>query len=300
MKIYLEQNSNIVAGHLTLGKDVAGFLGNTSMSVWGSNNGLFEKTNNFHFIKHSADNPRIAVFKGKIDNRINNQIGTTTNNKFSGRVSFCGGTGQKVIEKIVKSKMFASFCELAQKNSAVAEAVGALFITCGMRPLAIMAMPQKDVDKNRKAASHSIASGVTGFVFAKIAYEPFSAAMKKIQDAIKDGRASEYLGDNATYLLKKGIEKTKNGVKKNISNMDCFNQLVTYGPKVLTASILAAFTVGTMPYIDKYIIDKYILKNRPKPDDKPVFTTYDHFKFITFKSTPSGKEVFQNFKGALK
>ena len=89
-------------------------------------------------------------------------------------------------------------------------------------------------------------------------------------------------------------------LKKKATNWDCFNQLVTYGPKVLTSSILAAFTIGTMPYIDKYIIDKYILKKKPSKDDKPVFTTYDHFKYITFKSTPSGEEVFQNFKGALK
>ena len=93
-------------------------------------------------------------------------------------------------------------------------------------------------------------------------------------------------------MLTKSSDDTK--------NYKIFNQFVTYGPKVLTASILAAFTVGTMPYIDKYIIDKYILKNKPKPTDKPVFTTYDHFKYVTFRSTPEQNAVFQNFKGALK
>lgn len=240
-----------------------------------------------------------AIFKGEPNNNFNNQINTTTNNLIGGRVSF-SGDNHKLINNIVKSKWFAGFCDLAYKNSAIAEAVGALFITCGMRPLAIMAMPQKDADKNRKAASHSIASGITGLVFAKIAYEPFSAAMKKIQKAIEDKKPEKYLGEKASYLLKTGVQRTKNGMNKTVSNMDCFNQLVTYGPKVVTASILAAFTVATMPYIDKYIIDKYILKKEPGKDDKPVFTTYDHFKFITFKSTPSNKDVFQNFKGALK
>ena len=246
-----------------------------------------------------------AVFKGvNCKNILNNQINTTTSNHISGRISFKGDAAQvassKFVDAIVKNKYFKGFCDLAQKNSAVAEAVGALFITCGMRPLAIMAMPQEDVDKNRKAASHSIASGVTGLVFAKIAYEPFSAAMKKIQDAIAQGHPEKYLGEKANYVLKEGVERTKNGITKHVSNMDCFNQLVTYGPKVVTAPILAALTVGTMPYIDKYIIDKNILRKPADKDEKPVFTTYDHFKFITFKSGQSNKQVFQNFKGALK
>lgn len=248
-----------------------------------------------------------AVFKGQHESNINNLINTTTGDKNCGRVSFSGGSAAEVsgfAQKLVKQKWFENFCDMAQKNSAVAEAVGALFITCGLRPLAIMAMPQKDEDKNRKAASHSIASGVTGLVFAKIAYEPFSLAMKKIKSALDEGNGRKYLGYAVDFLKEQASSENVQGAvksaKKKATNWDCFNQLVTYGPKVLTSSILAAFTIGTMPYIDKYIIDKYILKKKPSKDDKPVFTTYDHFKYITFKSTPSGEEVFQNFKGALK
>jgi len=242
-----------------------------------------------------------AVFKGQHESNINNLINTTADNKNSSRVSF-SGDASNFAERLVTKKWFEKFCDMAQKNSAVAEAVGALFITCGLRPMTIMAMPQKDVDKNRKAASHSIASGVTGLIFAKIAYEPFSLAMKKIKAALDKGEGDKYLGKAVEYLKEtasSAATSAKNNAKKS-TNWDCFNQLVTYGPKVLTASILAAFTVGTMPYIDKYIIDKYILKKKPAKDEKPVFTTYDHFKYITFKSTPSGEEVFQNFKGALK
>lgn len=238
-----------------------------------------------------------AVFKG--DNNLNTIDGYNT----VGRVSFSGApakTAMTTADKIVNNKLFLKFCDMANKNSAVTEAVGALFITCLMRPAAIMAMPQKDVDKNRKAASHSIASGVTGLVFAKIAYEPFAAAMKKIKEDMEKNAGKKYLGKAQEFLTEKGKEVVKNGMKKTVTNYDCFNQFVTYGPKVLTASILAAFTVGTMPYIDKYIIDKYILKNKPKPTDKPVFTTYDHFKYVTFRSTPEQNAVFQNFKGALK
>lgn len=248
-----------------------------------------------------------AILKEQHEGNINNLINTTTDYKNGGRVSFSGDAKVDAVnfaEKLVKRKWFEKFCIMAQQNSAVAEAVGALFITCGLRPMAIMAMPQKDVDKNRKAASHSIASGVTGLVFAKIAYEPFSLAMKKIKAAMEAGEGRKYLGNAVDYLKEVAdpdkVKVAINGAKKKATNWDCFNQLVTYGPKVVTASILAAFTVGTMPYIDKYIIDKYILKKKPEKDEKPVFTTYDHFKYITFKSTPSGEEVFQNFKGALK
>lgn len=243
-----------------------------------------------------------AVFNGNHERNINsNKMNTTTEYNKHGRVSFSGDAKSAFAEKVVKSSWFKGFCDMAQRNSAVAEAVGALVITCGMRPMAIMAMPQKDVDKNRKAASHSIASGVTGLIMAKIAYEPFSIAMKRVKDDLETNGGKKYLGKAAEYLKKPDVKRTlKNGLVKSVSNMDCFNQLVTYGPKVLTASILAAFTVGTMPYIDKYIIDKYILKNKPNPNDKPVFTTYDHFKYVTFRSTPEQNAVFQNFKGALK
>ncbi len=58
---------------------------------------------------------------------INNQMNTTAKNDFSGRVSFCGDIKQEaahtIIDKIVKNKGFAWFCNLAHKNSAVAEAV---------------------------------------------------------------------------------------------------------------------------------------------------------------------------------
>lgn len=239
-----------------------------------------------------------AVFKGN-----NIKINTTDGYNSADRVSFSANptkVARTLPEIIVGSKLFEKFCNMANENSAIAEAVGALFITCIMRPAAIMAMPQKDIDKNRKAASHSIASGVTGLVFAKIAYEPFAAAMEKIKKdlKIKDGK---YLTQKAKdFLNEAGREIIKNGTTKKISNLDCFNQFITYGPKVLTASILAAFTVGTMPYIDKYIIDKYILKNKPKPNDKPVFTTTDHFKFVTFRRTAEQNPVFQSFKGANK
>lgn len=264
-----------------------------SNKIMGKDFGLDDS---MHSYKH-------AVFKGNHESNINNQINTTTGNNYNlgGRVSFSGDPKLTFAEKVVNAKWFKSFCEMAKDNSAVAEAVGALFITCGMRPLTIMAMPQKDVDKNRKAASHSIASGVTGLIFAKIAYEPFSAAMKKIKTDLDKNGGKKYLGSAAEYLSKPDVTRVaKNGVIKKVSNYDCFNQLITYGPKVFTSSILAAFTVGTMPYIDKYIIDKYILKNKPKPTDKPVFTTYDHFKFVTFKRANQEPAVFQSFKGVMK
>lgn len=248
-----------------------------------------------------------AIFKGNEYNsnkayinesNINNQINTTTRDCFSGRVSFQGAEQLTRIERIVKSKPFEYFAEMARKNSAVFEAFGALFITCGIRPLAIMAMPKKDVDKNRKAASHSIASGLVGYVFAKIAYNPFSAAMQKIENAIKAGDAQKYLGKFGEYLDKSKKEQLGSHLEQNYN---CFNQLMTYGPKLLTASILAAATVGTMPYIDKYIIDKYIFKDNVNKDkEQPKIDAFEQYKYMSFKSTPNTSKVFQNFKGAMK
>lgn len=277
MSVQLELNSNISKAHRLRSEikpSLTSFMG--------------KKDDFMHSYEH-------AVFK-------KDNINTTDGFDTAGRVSFSGAptkTVETFAEKFVKHPWFEKFCKMADENSAVTEAVGALFITCFMRPAAIMAMPQKDVDKNRKAASHSIASGITGLVFAKIAYEPFSAAMKKIKADLKDNGGKKYLQEKAQAFLNEGKELlTKSS--DDTKNYKIFNQFVTYGPKVLTASILAAFTVGTMPYIDKYIIDKYILKNKPKPNDKPVFTTYDHFKYVTFRSTPEQNAVFQNFKGGLK
>ena len=289
---YLSNTEMKVTGKMSLQLDINSNMSNahrlrSTMSPSSTN--FMGKKDDF-MCKHEH-----AVFKGN-----NIKINTTDGYNSTDRVSFLGApakAGKTFTEAVVESKLFEKFCDMANKNSAIAEAVGALFITCIMRPAAIMAMPQKDIDKNRKAASHSIASGVTGLVFAKIAYEPFAAAMKKVQESL-NSKDSKYLSQKAKDFLKEeGREIVKNGMTKKISNYDCFNQFITYGPKVLTASILAAFTVGTMPYIDKYVIDKYILKNKPKPNDKPVFTTTDHFKFVTFRRTPEQNQVFQSFKG---
>ncbi len=233
---------------------------------------------------------------------VNNFKSTADINQNS-RIFFRGSLPQAAakttLDKFVTNKYFKKFCELAEKNSSIAEALGAIFITCLIRPAVILSLPKKDEEKNKKAASHSIASGIFGYIFAKIVYSPFAAAMKKIQTSIKDGNPEKYLGKTGQYLTKPKITRKLNGWEKTVSNYDCFNQFITYGPQIFACFALAAIIVGTMPYIDKHIVEKYFVKGRKKSPDDNKSTMSDRFKYIPFsrKEDSLKTKAFRGFQG---
>lgn len=76
---------------------------------------------------------------------------------------------------------------LCDKHTVIAQNLVALFLTVGLRPLAIMSLPGKEKDKGDKiyASAHAIASGIIGFIFSSILMYPLGVAADKVRELTK-------------------------------------------------------------------------------------------------------------------
>ena len=230
---------------------------------------------------------------------IQNDSVNNLNKKTASNVNFRGlpvSTAKKLSDtktwKFARNEITHKILKMANSNQTVFDALFALFITCGLRPAAIMAQSnEKNKKKNQKAASHSISSGIIGYGFAVAVFSPIKKGLDKIR--------------KNPELYAKKAEKffTYNGMKKMSASkrFQTFTMMCNYVPQVVTASIRSAITIAMIPYIDKYILNK-IFKTNVQPStttelkNDPVYK----FAFINFKNNPHANKVFQNFTGVMK
>ncbi|HIS88596.1 TPA: hypothetical protein IAA87_04125 [Candidatus Avigastranaerophilus faecigallinarum] len=102
----------------------------------------------------------------------NDNINTTIKSNSDGRVSFKGAT-----PLLHKAANFAS------DNPLVAEALFAILITCGLRPLTIMATAKTEEDKEKCSyqAAKSVSTGIIGLATSVLIGIPIAAAAKAAQ-----------------------------------------------------------------------------------------------------------------------
>lgn len=102
------------------------------------------------------------------------QINTTIESNSDGRVSFKGGT-----------PFLHSAANVVLKNPIVAEAAFAILITCGLRPLTIMATAKTDEEKGKCTyqAVKSVSTGVVGLAMSILVATPLSKLINKAKDA---------------------------------------------------------------------------------------------------------------------
>ncbi len=149
---------------------------------------------------------RNSEYLCKYDNN-NDKINTTIRNNSDGRASFKGG----------KVPFLHTAANFASANPLVAEAVFALFITCGLRPLAIMATAKTDEDKEKCSyqAAKSISSGVVGLVLTAVIGTAIAAAAGKSLNA-KSFKIPEEVKANSQKAVKNGVEALKQTTEKLI------------------------------------------------------------------------------------
>lgn len=194
--------------------------------------------------------------------------------------------------KFAQNKIVHKVLQMADSNQTVFDALFALLITCGLRPAAIMAQSNEhNKEKNKKAASHSISSGIIGYGFAVAVFSPIKKGLDKIRK------------NPEIYAKKAEKYFTYNGTKKMSASkrFQTYTMMCNYIPQVVTASIRSAITIAMIPYIDKYILNK-IFKNNVQPTSKEELKNDPTYKFayINFKNSPNAKKVFQNFSGVMK
>lgn len=190
------------------------------------------------------------------------------------------------------NKTFNWLSDLAAGNQTVFDALFAVLITCGLRPAAIMAQTNEhNKEKNKKAASHSISSGIIGYGFAVAVFTPIKNALDKVvkQPEKYAKKAEKFLSYNGKKLISLTDRTTT------------FKSIFNYGSQVFTASVRSAITIAMIPVIDKYILNR-VFKSNVKPATREELKDDPTYKFayINFKNSPNAKKVFQNFSGVMK
>lgn len=286
--IKLQTNQTPVAGIMRSKREAA--LGSEMSSVATSPKNHFE-------LEHSAfkvcsDKNHYDVYDHAVIKKTNSV--NKFNKKTASNVNFRGLPIMKTKTwKLAQSNLLHKFLKMADSNQTVFDALFALLITCGLRPAAIMAQANEhNKEKNKKAASHSISSGIIGYIFAVIIYSPIKKGLDKIRK------------NPEIYAQKAKDFFTYNGTKKMAASkrFQTYTMMCNYIPQVITASVRSAITIAMIPYIDKYILNK-IFGSNIKPTTKAELQndpTYK-FAFINFKNNNSNaKKVFQSFTGVMK
>lgn len=195
--------------------------------------------------------------------------------------------------KFSQNKAVKWFVDKAATNQAVFEALNALVITCALRPAAILAQNNdKNREKNKKAASHSIASGIIGYGFAVAIFTPIAKGLKKIKE-----KPEVYAKKAQEYFQKIGNKKVSMQASKRFAT---FTMLCTYGPQLFTAAVRSAITIGMIPYIDKYLLNPILGTKTTKKDAAEIKDPLYSYYYLNFTSNPKTKKTFQNFTGVMK
>ena len=137
----------------------------------------------------------------------NDQINTTIKMNSDGRVYFKGG-----VPLLHKAANFAS------DNPLVAEALFAILITCGLRPITIMATAKNEEDKEKCSyqAAKSVSSGLVGLATTALIGTPIAAATKL---ANNKGvfNMPQAMKEKSQGIVKQGVDALVEFSKKLIS-----------------------------------------------------------------------------------
>ena len=172
-------------------------------------------------------------------------------------VNFCGLFSNPNAMKFYKSKGLKNVLEFAEQQQLVFSAAFALVLTGIFRPAAIMTLPgKKNQDDKKYASAHSIASGVIGFVLSSILFTPVSDAINELKNNPKDFIKKE------SYLFKNEVAFERAKVY-----LDRIPDIATSIPKGI-------LTVALIPVILKHVFKWEKKKTEPKEAEPFVFQSY--------------------------
>ena len=205
------------------------------------------------------------------------------NKKTSSDISFGGLPLNKTAAwKLFNQNWFKKFISMADSSQTIFDAIFALGITCFLRPAAIMVQSTpKTREKNKKASSHSISSGIIGYGFAITVFSPIKKALDKLKN-------------NPQIYAKKA-----EAFLRSSKNAQTFTMIVNKGSEALVASGRSAITIAMIPLIDKYILNPIFKTKKTNVSRKELQNPSYRFSYINFKNKTESN-VFNNFTGAMK
>ena len=168
-KLYNKDGFNNTGSQLMeaqISKKAPGSLNNEKGYLHIKNEELYPKSRN-----------NTIVIKSHSKSNYTSNKNLNKSNQKTAEISFGGllNSSPKAVKSLTETKAWKFsqnkwtkwFVDKAATNQAVFEALNALVITCALRPAAILAQNNdNNREKNKKAASHSIASGIIGYGYA--------------------------------------------------------------------------------------------------------------------------------------
>ena len=210
-----------------------------------------------------------------------NNNATTAGENPSGRLSFKGNPSGMAVN-LAKSGAFNWVLDVTQKNSLVADALFALFLTAGLRPLSIGILPTKDEDdkkKNRYQIAHSIATGIMGLATTVAVAVPVKAAVETFFKRVMN---NPQLKEKVKYIFKSPATEAMFKETAGRLHQPFFLPLRAFLTIKLVSPILEALGFKKQPL---------------KPDLNPMF---NDLSSLNFKNSEKSKKTFQNFTGILQ
>lgn len=152
-----------------------------------------------------------------------------------------------LLGRILISDKTQKLGEYFDAKPSVGQALAALFIAGGLRPLTNIAMAGKDdKEDSMYAASHAIASAVIGYLVTSLIMSPFDAAFKQISKKAKRHLKGKEKLLNISKIGPRRVETSP--IWKNISQV-CKMSLDTF----ILGVPKALLTIALIPPILKYV-----------------------------------------------
>jgi len=196
----------------------------------------------------------------------------------------------KFATTLADSKVVHKFLKLAGRNPAVFESFAALIVAGAIRPITIMSLPAnaEDKKKNKKAAAHSISSGVIGLVSTVILFQPIKDAMDKLY------KNPEKFGFKANHPIFERLSLNIKGKHADPKRLKVYNDFIKFAPKLIFAPLTAAATIALIPVMDKYVLSKIFKPAVTKAEMTPM----DVYRSTSFKSNiDRNNKTFKSFTG---
>lgn len=195
--------------------------------------------------------------------------------------------GDRLCDKIFRSKNFQWLTETAEEQSVIGAALVSLVVAGGLRPATNLAMAgKKDKEDSVYAASHAISSALIGFAVSSIVMAPFSAAFKKIKENPK-----KYLQGLENVL---GVEKIgPRKLEKSIAYKK-LSKIAQFIPDTLVLGIpKAMLTIALIPPILKYVFHMEKGKKATAPQQAEQ-------QNMNFAKTQLNSPVFKSVQGGME
>ena len=153
------------------------------------------------------------------------------NGSFTGKEKAAVSLSSRALEKLI---------DACNDHTSIVQALVALVLATGPRPLAILSLPgKKNKEDKIYASGHSMASGLIGFVFSSIIMSPLDAAAKRLREQNANVILGKIEKSNDVKYVARQLKELAS--KENLAPDDLRADKILEGTSQLDADFLKQF-----------------------------------------------------------